>query len=171
MNPPLSLVHWPGRGRNHFRQLCGGVNRPRPNNGSGDSPRPPFLTEFVNRIGKLTLVDAVYHLFGSLPGLRIHPHIQRTICLKTKSAGSIFQLHGTDAYVGKQSVHRCCRHMLRHIGEGGMHQFNLWPVRRHLRRRLCQPLARPLQRCRVFIEANQMTLCAQAGCDFPTVSA
>ena len=76
MNAPLSLVHWPGRSRYDLRKVCGGANRPRPNNGSGDSPRPPFLTEFVNRVGKLALVEAVYHLFGGLPGLRIHPHIQ-----------------------------------------------------------------------------------------------
>src|ERR1017187_1746825 len=97
MNAPLSLVHWPGRGRNHFRKLCGSVNRPRPNNGSGDSPRPPFLTEFVNRVGQLALVAAIYHLFGSQSGMRIHPHVQRTICLKTESTRGVLQLHGTDA--------------------------------------------------------------------------
>src|SRR5664279_4409712 len=75
MNAPRSLVHWPGRSRYHPRKLCGGMNRPRPNNGSGDSPRPPFLTEFVNRIGKLALVELIYHLIGSEPGVRIHPHI------------------------------------------------------------------------------------------------
>src|SRR5664279_4217230 len=86
MNAPLSLVHWPGRSRYHPRKLCGGLNRPRPNNGSGDSPRPPFLTEFVNRIGKLALIEALYHLFGGLPRLRIHTHIKGPIRLKTKSA-------------------------------------------------------------------------------------
>jgi len=71
--------------------MCGSRNRPRPNNGSGDSPRPPFLTEFVNRIGKLALVEAVYHLFGSQPRLRIHPHVYwyPRISLKTWLSGAV----------------------------------------------------------------------------------
>ncbi len=121
MNAPFSLVHWPGRGRNHCRKLCGAVNRPRPNNGSGDSPRPPFLTEFVNRIGKLALVEAVYHLFGSRPRLRIHPHIQGAFRLKTKSARRVLQLHRANTQVSKQSVDGCCRRMLRHFGERVVH--------------------------------------------------
>ena len=144
MNPPLSLVHWPGRGRYHLRQLCGGVNRPRPNNGSGDSPRPPFLTEFVNRVGKLALVEAVYHLFGGQPRLRIHPHIQGPVCLKTKSALCVLQLHGADTQVGKQSVHRGCRHMLRHFGKRRMHQLDLRPVACQLRWRLASAARAPV---------------------------
>ena len=169
MNPPLSLVHWPGRGRYHTRQLCGGMNRPRPNNGSGDSPRPPFLTEFVNRIGKLTLVEAIYHLFGGQPRLRIHPHIKGPFRLKTESSRCVLQLHGADAQVGKQSVRGCRRHMLGHLGERSVYQLNLRPVTRQFRRRFCQPLARPFQRCRVFIEANQTTLCAEMLCDFESM--
>src|SRR6185437_12515040 len=38
------MFHWPGRGPYNIRQLLGGMYRPRPDNGSGDSPRPPFLT-------------------------------------------------------------------------------------------------------------------------------
>ena len=106
MNTPFSLVHWPGRSRYHLRKLCGCMNRPRPNNGSGDSPRPPFLTEFVNRVGKLALVEAVYHLFGGQPRLRIHPHIQGPFRLKTESSRRIFQLHRADAQVGQQPIHR-----------------------------------------------------------------
>ena len=49
-------------------------------------------------------------------------------------------------------------------------QFNLRPVTRQFRRRLRQPLARSFQRCRIFIEANQMTLCAEVFCHFPTMS-
>ncbi len=128
MNPPLSLVHWPGRGRYHTRQLCGGMNRPRPNNGSGDSPRPPFLTEFVNRIGKLALVELIYHLFGGQPRLRIHPHIQGSFRLKTESSRCVLQLHGADTQVGKQSVRGCRRHMLGYLGERGMYQLDLRPV-------------------------------------------
>src|SRR6266545_3869552 len=59
MNP--LMFHWPGRGRYHFDELLRCAYRPRPDNGSGDSPRPPFLTEFVNHIGKLALVEVVYH--------------------------------------------------------------------------------------------------------------
>src|SRR5271165_2801040 len=104
MNAPLSLVHWPGRSRYDLRKMCGGANRPRPNNGSGDSPRPPFLTEFVNRIGKLALIEAIYHLFGGLPRLRIHSHVQGAFRLKTKSARSVLQLHRADTEVGQQAV-------------------------------------------------------------------
>jgi hypothetical protein len=44
--------------------------QPRPDNGSGDSPRPPFLTEFVNQIGKLALVET------GLPS----PHLRQSLC-------------------------------------------------------------------------------------------
>ena len=54
--------------------------------GPGDSPRPPFLSVFVNEVCKLSLVNLVYHLFGGLPGSRVHPHIQRPIRLKTESS-------------------------------------------------------------------------------------
>src|SRR3974377_1922425 len=104
MNAPFSLVHWPGRSRDDRRELRSGANRPRPNNGSGDSPRPPFLTEFVNRIGQLTLVEAVYHLFGGQPRLRIHTHVQGPVRLKTKSALGVLQLHGADTQIGQQSM-------------------------------------------------------------------
>ena len=145
------------------------MNRPRPTNGSGDSPRPPFLTEFVNRIGKLALVEAVYHLFGGQPRLRIHPHIQGPFRLKTESSRCVLQLHGTDTQVGQHSVCGCCRHMLGHLCEGGVYQLNLRPVTRQRCRRLRQSLARPFQRCRVFIEADETTLCAETPCYFASV--
>src|ERR1017187_9140911 len=62
--------------------MCGRSYRPRPANGSGDSPRPPFLSEFVNHIGKLSLVEVVYHLFGGTLATRVHPHVERSIRLK-----------------------------------------------------------------------------------------
>src|SRR3974390_3678254 len=102
MNAPFSLVHWPGRSRDDRRKLRSGGSRPRPNNGSGDSPRPPFLTEFVNRIGELALVEAVYHLFGGLPRLRIHSHIQGPVRLKTKSAPGVLPLHGAETTTRQQ---------------------------------------------------------------------
>src|SRR5271165_6439544 len=121
MNAPLSLVHWPGRSRYYLRKMCGGANRPRPNNGSGDSPRPPFLTEFVNRIGKLALIEAVYHLFGGQPRLRIHTHIQGPIRLKTKSALGALQLHRADTQIGQQSISAGGRDMLRYLSETRVH--------------------------------------------------
>src|SRR6476646_9929907 len=81
-----------------------GSYRPRPDNGSGDSPRPPFLTEFVNQIGKLTLVELVYHLFGRRLRLRIHSHVERSVRLKTKAACGIRKLQAADAQVGENPV-------------------------------------------------------------------
>jgi hypothetical protein len=69
--------------------LRGSAYRPRPDNGSGDSPRPPFVTEFVNHIGKLTLVEVVYHLFGGELGLRIHSHVESSFRLKTETSRRI----------------------------------------------------------------------------------
>ena len=89
MNPSFCLIHWPGRGRYDFRKLHGSAYRPRPDNGSGDSPRPPFVTEFVNHIGKLTLVEVVYHLFGGELGLRIHSHVESSFRLKTETSRRI----------------------------------------------------------------------------------
>src|ERR1700684_1590806 len=86
--------------------MCGRSYRPRPANGSGDSPRPPFLSEFVNHIGKLSLVEVVYHLFGATLRVRVHPHVERAIRLKTKSAPRIGQLEAADSDVGENSVDR-----------------------------------------------------------------
>src|ERR1700722_11769819 len=84
--------------------MCGRSYRPRPDNGSGDSPRPPFLSEFVNHIGKLSLVEVVYHLFGGSIALRVHPHVERSICLKTKSARRVVQLQAAHSNVGQDTV-------------------------------------------------------------------
>src|SRR6266852_4234981 len=108
MNPVvlvLTQFHWPGRGRNHGCELRSRQYRPRPDNGSGDSPRPPFLTEFVNQIGKLTLVELVYHLFGGRLRLRIHSHVERSVRLKTKPARGVRKLKAAYAKVGKNPVH------------------------------------------------------------------
>src|SRR5262252_8201289 len=84
--------------------MCGVAYRPRPANGSGDSPRPPFLSEFVNHIGKLSLVEVVYHLFGGTLRVRIHPHIERSLRLKTKSARGVVKLQAADSDVGQDAV-------------------------------------------------------------------
>src|ERR1700690_1375939 len=84
--------------------MCGTSYRPRPANGSGDSPRPPFLSEFVNHIGKLSLVEVVYHLFGATLAARVHPHVERPIRLKTKSARRIVELQTAHSDVGQQAV-------------------------------------------------------------------
>jgi hypothetical protein len=84
--------------------MCGRSYRPRPANGSGDSPRPPFLSEFVNHIGKLALVEVVYHLFGGTLRPRVHPHVERSIRLKTKSARRIVKLQAAHSDVGQDAV-------------------------------------------------------------------
>src|SRR6202158_6344589 len=96
--------------------------RPRPENGSGDSPRPPFLTEFVNHIGQLTLVDVVYHLFGGLARHRVHSHVERSFRLKTKSARRVLELQAAYAQVGQQAVERGGSYALRDLGEGRVNQ-------------------------------------------------
>src|ERR1700693_3677407 len=84
--------------------MCGSSYRPRPDNGSGDSPRPPFLSEFVNHIGKLALVEVVYHLFGGTLGVRVHPHVERSFRLKTESACGIGKLQAAYPDVGEQTI-------------------------------------------------------------------
>src|ERR1700688_1809605 len=84
--------------------MCGRSYRPRPDNGSGDSPRPPFLSEFVNRIGELALVEVVYHLFGGTLRPRVHPHVERSIRLKTESARRILELQTAYSNVGENAV-------------------------------------------------------------------
>jgi hypothetical protein len=78
--------------------------RPRPANGSGDSPRPPFLSKFVNHIGKLSLVEVVYHLFGGTLAMRVHPHIERSFRLKTESACCVVELQAADPDVSKKAL-------------------------------------------------------------------
>src|SRR5258707_12404639 len=100
--------------------MCGRSYRPRPDNGSGDSPRPPFLSEFVNHIGKLALVEVVYHLFGGTLTLRVHPHVERSFRLKTESACGIVELQAANADVGKQTVDSRWPLVVRNFTEGPM---------------------------------------------------
>src|SRR2546422_11030954 len=97
--------------------MLGSAYRPRPDNGSGDSPRPPFLTEFVNHIGKLALVEVVYHLFGGVARHRIHPHVERSIRLKTKSAGRVPELQAAYTQVRHQTIQRSGSNALRDFGK------------------------------------------------------
>src|ERR1700692_3105703 len=108
--------------------MCGRSYRPRPDNGSGDSPRPPFLSEFVNHIGKLSLVEVVYHLFGGTLRPRVHPHVERSLRLKTKSARRIVQLQAADSDVGQDSVHTARLLSFRNLSERAMQQGDLWPI-------------------------------------------
>src|ERR1700733_15628676 len=109
-----------------MRKMCGRSYRPRPANGSGDSPRPPFLSEFVNHIGKLSLVEVVYHLFGGTLAMRVHPHVQRSIRLKTESPCGIAQLQAADSDVGQNSIHGPSPLALRNFCEGSVQQGDLW---------------------------------------------
>src|ERR1700687_2102644 len=108
--------------------MSGRSYRPRPDNGSGDSPRPPFLSEFVNHIGKLSLVEVVYHLFGGTLRPRVHPHVERSFRLKTKSARRIVQLQAAHADVGQDSIHTARLLPFRNLSERAMQQRDLWPI-------------------------------------------
>src|SRR5579884_512084 len=100
--------------------MCGVAYRPRPANGSGDSPRPPFLSEFVNHIGKLSLVEVVYHLFGGTLGVRVHSHVERSFRLKTESARGVVELQAADSNVGQDPVNGPRLHALCNLRKGTM---------------------------------------------------
>src|ERR1700690_3895363 len=171
MNPPWFEIHWPGRGRYYLGKMCRRSYRPRPDNGSGDSPRPPFLTEFVNHIGKLTLVAVVYHLFGGQLGLRVPPHVERPFRLKTKASRRIPQLQAANAHIGQNAVVGRSSLVVRKICKRGVPQLHRRPIMLLIRTTNDQFLPRAFQRRWVFIEPNQMTRCAEAFCDFVTVPA
>src|SRR5438270_10004891 len=103
--------------------------RPRPANGSGDSPRPPFLSEFVNHIGKLSLVEVVYHLFGGTLRLRVHPHIERSFRLKTESARRVGQLQAAHSDVSQDSINAARLLPFRNLCERAMQQSDFRPIR------------------------------------------
>src|ERR1700757_3967328 len=109
--------------------MSGRSYRPRPDNGSGDSPRPPFLSEFVNHVGKLSLVEVVYHLFGGTLRVRIHPHIERSLRLKTESARGVVKLQTADPDVGQNAVDSFRLHAFRDFRERSMQQRDRRPIR------------------------------------------
>src|ERR1700723_730626 len=158
--------------------MCGRSYRPRPDNGSGDSPRTPFLSQSVNHIGKLALVEVVYHLFGGSLRPRVHSHVERPVRLKTKSARRILQLQTAHSDVGQQAVGKILAEPLSNFGERGLHQRDLRPVstcRRNtgatVQLQLRELSLGYLERRWIFIEPNQMSRCAEAFWDFVTVFA
>src|SRR5581483_9380860 len=145
--------------------------RPCPDNGSGDSPRPPFLTEFVNHIGESSLVDAVYHLIGGALAARVHAHIERPFRLKTESACCVGELHGADSQIGKQTVRARLPDSLPDFDIRTVDQLDLWSFTPKFGCETIETLPRQLQRRRILIEANQTSLWAEAPCDFVRVAA
>src|SRR5215813_11224023 len=148
--------------------MSGCSYRPRPDNGSGDSPRPPFLTEFVNHIREFLFAHVIYHLIGGALGMRVHPHVERPFRLKAESARCLAELQGAYAQVRQQPVSTSCRDMLGDLGVRAVQQSDLRSV---ITSDPGQPLPRQFDRIGIFIEANQMTLWAEALCDFETVPA
>src|SRR5439155_25455496 len=100
--------------------MSGSSYRPRPDNGSGDSPRPPFLTEFVNHIREIFFAHVVYHLIGGALFIRVHPHVERSFRLKTESAPRVAKLQRAHAQVGEQSVCTGSRNALAYFGIGAL---------------------------------------------------
>src|SRR5258708_33455486 len=142
--------------------MSGSSYRSRPDNGSGGSPRPPFLTEFVNHIREIFFAHAIYHLIGGALTPRVHPHVEWAFRLKTESALRIIQLHRAQSQISQQAVRTCGPHMLSDFCVRALKQRD----DRTLCPGFCKPFTGQLQRLRVFIEANQMTLWAEAPCDF-----
>src|SRR5690242_10506965 len=130
--------------------MSGTSYRPRPDNGSGDSPRPPFLTEFVNHIREVFFAHAVYHLIGGALAMRVHSHVERPFRLKTESSRSVLKLHGADADVGQKPVRGICRNVFGYFSKARVQESDLRPVVFQLWWRLTQALPRDFQRVRVF---------------------
>src|ERR1051326_6069953 len=146
--------------------MSGRSHRPRPNNGSGDSPRPPFLTEFVNQIRESDLVHPIYRLIGGALFARVHPHVEWTLRLKTESPLGVAELQRAQPQVGQDAIARSgCQ--FRDFAEAALPQLDLRPVVFFRR----QTLAGDCQRARILIEANQTTLSAEASCQCETVAA
>src|SRR2546430_6478405 len=146
--------------------MSGCSYRPCPDNGSGDSPRPPFLTEFVNHIGESPLVEVVYHLIGSLPAARVHAHVERAIRLKTESACCVGKLQRADSQIRQQTVCALWRDPLPDFSIRLVDQRDRGSLAAKLGCEIPETLARQPQSLRILIEANQMTLWAKAPCDF-----
>ena len=113
-----------GRG-NKAGKLPGCCRRSPPNNGSGDSPRPPFLSVFVNEVCELVFVRLIHHLCGGHSLARILTHIQRAIRRKTESPVRFVELQAAGAEVGEQAVERCRRNVLPDGTEGFADQRDL----------------------------------------------
>src|SRR5438045_9753164 len=101
--------------------------RPRPDNGSGDSPRPPFLTEFVNHIREIFFTTVVYHLIGGALFIRVHPHVERPFRLKTESARRIPELQRAHTQIREHSVCAGRRNALADLGDSALQQRDRGP--------------------------------------------
>src|SRR5262245_23408777 len=88
-NPPPA----PQTGCNPICQLHRVPDGSRPDNRSGDSLRPPFVSKFVNQVGKLALAVVIYDLFGRERVARVHPHVERPLRPETESALGYVDLH------------------------------------------------------------------------------
>src|SRR5215470_1701774 len=105
--------------------MSGRLYRPRPDNSSGDSPRPPFLTEFVNHIREIFFAHVVYHLIGGALAMRIHSHVERSFRLKTKSAIWVGQLKRTQAQICQNAVRARLRNPSTDLGKRAVDQQDL----------------------------------------------
>src|SRR5437667_2956859 len=124
--------------------MSGSSYRPRPDNGSGDSPRPPFLTEFVNHIREVFFAHVVYHLIGGALAVRVHPHVERPFRLKTESPRRIRELQAAQAKVSKHAVATSWRQAC-YFGERCLPQLNCRPIVLHFRRWTREPCAGNLE--------------------------
>jgi len=88
-----ALVSLRGRLEAIRRANCPVVFTGRPRtNGSGDSPRPPFLSVLVNEVSSSRCVCLIHHLFGGDSRSRIHTHVDGPVRLKTKSSVRFVEL-------------------------------------------------------------------------------
>src|SRR6185437_1466382 len=103
------------------------------------------------------------------------PHIQGAFRLKAKASRCVVQLQAAYAKIGQDSIHNRGREPLSDFSKRTMQQSDLRPTLPGIGGATGvlarQPLSRDFQRRWIFIEANQMTLCAEAFCDFQTVPA
>src|ERR1051326_5404244 len=132
--------------------MSGCSYRPRPDNGSGDSPRPPFLTEFVNHIREFFFAHVVYHLIGGALTVRVHPHVERPFRLKAESARRVAELQRTYPQVRPASGRRSRRDMLGDLGVRRVQQSDLWIAPRTvITSDPRKPLPRQFDRARILI--------------------
>jgi len=151
----VNMFHWRDGRSYDPGQLRRGCNRPPSHNGSGDCPRPPFLTVFVNEIRQLALARLIHHLFGGGLGSRIHSHIQRPVRLKTKPSSRLVELQAAYAEVGQQAIGRSRRYVRGDAAERIADET-------HLRRLAAELLANPrepgpgqLKRLGIALKADQ----------------
>src|SRR6201996_8406825 len=154
----ILAFYWRGDGRNDSSKFRCCRYRPRPHNSSGDSPRPPFLSEFVNQVGELFFVRLIYHLFGRQVAARIHPHVQRPIGPKTESSVRLIELQTADAEVCEQTIQRARSEDFSNLRERPADVLNYRHLRAKLLRNSCELCLRLAHRFGVAIEGDQLAL-------------